>query len=542
MAHRIWPHLLAGSMTLIVAMFMVGTSSFVFVDEGALLGQIEVRDRGAWTVQDPAPDVDFDERLVPMIRSEVIDGGYAPYVKHPLYVEITRTLHGIGGITAIRLFVTMSVLCAGAGSWALCHRHPRAVAATAFWITVLASPLLFDAQLLIAHGPAAGIAAWMLVALDRHVGTRLWAEVALAIGLGSLIRSEFVLLGLCVAVVMGVRGLLKRSLDIVTGASAGIAAVGVYLLEPRWTRSLIGETVGLQVLSSASGEGASAFLDTFRRTLAGTVSSVRGFPSTDVLLVAIALGVVALVLLRVGRDPGLAILPAVLAMASSVAFLVEPTMASGFLVGFPMFFLLLLPSGGPGHRAGDLQWIPYVVSLFALAILATQYSDIGGFEWGWRYFAIALPAITPFLAVRIVATWKRVDQKGRLALSAVVIAFSLIPVAGLREASRLIDLTANFESAIEEELQPADVDLFITVSRPLGRFAYDLSLSGRLALVEEDSIDELVAVLADEGLRRVMVIWQYDNSPMAALGQYRTAEISLEIPEFGVQARILELN
>ncbi|MDZ7673564.1 MAG: hypothetical protein U5K30_00620 [Acidimicrobiales bacterium] len=79
----LWFHAAIGAVVLTLAMAFVGTSSFIFVDEAALVAQAEVHDRGDWVTSTPLPDVDVDASLVPMIRANVADGAYAPYAKHP---------------------------------------------------------------------------------------------------------------------------------------------------------------------------------------------------------------------------------------------------------------------------------------------------------------------------------------------------------------------------------------------------------------------------------------------------------------------------
>ncbi|MDQ3462663.1 MAG: hypothetical protein M3471_06505 [Actinomycetota bacterium] len=82
----------------------------------------------------------------------------------------------------------------------------------------------------------------------------------------------------------------------------------------------------------------------------------------------------------------------------------------------------------PALRLGIVAW-----SGFALAVLATQYSQGGSGEWGGRYFAIGLPLVVPVA----VAGWRRLlsglDRRTAVTLGGALAVCSLaIAGAGLR--------------------------------------------------------------------------------------------------------------
>ncbi|MDZ7673563.1 MAG: hypothetical protein U5K30_00615 [Acidimicrobiales bacterium] len=416
-------------------------------------------------------------------------------------------------MTAIRAFVAAGVLAAACGSWALCHRCSRRTAAAAFWLTLAGSPLLFDAQLLIAHGPAAALGAALFVSLDRWRGPPVWIAVAFSVVVGSLLRSEFVLLGVAVAAIYGGRGILRKQFeDLVTGGVAGAAALSTYLLEPRWIEAVAGRSGGPQVVSSASRpQGFGEFVDSAERTLFDTMTMAYELPSTMILAITVCLGVVALLLVRFGGDPALAIVPAGFAVAGAVVLLAGPTVASGLVVGFPMVLFLVLR-----RSSGDTAlppWNGWVIVLFACAVLATQYSIVGGFEWGWRYFAIAVPGVTPYLAVRLANTWDRAKRPAQIALAGVVVAFVLVPIGGLREARRLASEMEHMQYQADELVARQDIDYFVSVSPVFGLFAYKLSLDGRLVLIDTSLADELLGEIRSTGAARLMLIWRSRREP-----------------------------
>ena len=125
-------------------------------DEGAALVQARLlRDNGSWFYDYPLGWLDHARDASPFVRGNVGTEGVAPYAKHPLYPVL---LLGVGAGTAGSLLLSGAgtvAAAAMAGCWLGGSRVTRLAPVLALWLTGVATPLLFDSGLILAHTLAA---------------------------------------------------------------------------------------------------------------------------------------------------------------------------------------------------------------------------------------------------------------------------------------------------------------------------------------------------------------------------------------------------
>ena len=158
-AAPIGAHLAALALALVGVTFLVGWNAPFSADEGAAAAQARLLSEGdGWSMPHPFPEVDPTGDAFPLARSTETEGGWAPFAKHPTYALLLAGADGAGGVPAMVLVSLAGTVAAAGVASALAGRLDRSLARPALWVTGLASPLVFDAHLLMAHTLAAAAA------------------------------------------------------------------------------------------------------------------------------------------------------------------------------------------------------------------------------------------------------------------------------------------------------------------------------------------------------------------------------------------------
>lgn len=161
--------------------------------------------------------------------------GYAPFAKHAVYPFILTPLYRIAGVNRL-VALSMATVAAALLSALLARGLHARLAKPTLWVVGLASPLLIDGYLVIAHTIGAALAAGgmlAVIAAQRRPRAGPLAAAVACFGLGALLRNEIVLLGAAVVVVVGVQAIRRRSPGgAVVGVAVGATIVGTYLLDP----------------------------------------------------------------------------------------------------------------------------------------------------------------------------------------------------------------------------------------------------------------------------------------------------------------------
>ena len=523
---RLWnaplsSHLAALGLVLVALLALVGPSSSFSADEGAAIIQARsLADGEGWVVEHPLPELDPTGANYPLELSERGPDGTAPFGKHTLYALLLAGADRLGGVTAMVLLSLLGTVAAAGLAAALARRIDATLARPALWVVGLASPLLFDGFLVIAHTLGAALAAAAVlvatVALERRSPAVALGVLPLVTGT-VLLRREAVFLALALGVAGAVLFVRRGSVRWPAGVlalGAPAAAAMAHLAERAWTTRLVGGSLeALAVATPASGsQGMVAgrvrsFLLTWLTPTYGPASMA----SLALLAMVAALAAGALTLRR-HPEAGSRVVTcglvaagcALLALAAAPA-----TVVPGLLIAFPLATagLLLVERGTLRTTAAHLAF--GVFTLFALAVIATQYTKGGSGEWGGRYFAVGLPFLTPVLLLALRQAGGRLAPQPRrravAALAVCSVALATMGVATLRSSHRnTAQLVAMFDRAggAAGTAQP----VLLTTEGSAPRFAWQAFDRQRWLLAEPSGLGDVLDRLRTAGVARLAFV------------------------------------
>lgn len=552
-AASVWAHLAALAMVLVALLAVVGTSSSFSADEGAAIVQARSLARGAgWLVAHPVPEADPSGVNYPLEFSERGVKGWAPYAKHPLYPLLLAGADRLGGGIAAMVALSLAGTLAAAGlAAALARRLDPALGRVALWTVGLASPLLFDGYLLIAHTLGAALAAGAVlaaaVAMERRSPARALLVVP-PVALCVLLRSEGVFLAAALGAVAGAAALAA----VVTRRPAGqwapaatvalgslAAGAGAFVMERRWTAHLIG-AVEAAPATTGSPTGTPGLVAGRVQGFVVTwlTPSYGGAPLLGLLLLAM-LAALAVAALAVRRHPahGTRVVAAtgVAAAAAVAAFAVAPAnVVPGLLLAFPVASAGLFVAGRRTLRAGAARLAAGVAVLFALAVAATQYAKGGGGEWGGRYFALVIPIAVPVLLLALkdagAALAPAVARRAAAALVVCSVALMSMGVMALRSSHQA---NLRLVTAVDRAGRAASLDrpVMVTTEGAMPRFAWPTFDRQRWLLAGPDGLGDLFPRLGAAGVARVGFVTRNldrDRALLAAAGVRVVAEDASE--------------
>lgn len=419
--------------------FWLGAGGLFSVDEGIAALQAEVlADTGEWAIDHPLAKFDVDGSAFPLRSAEVGEHGIVPYGKHPLYPAILSLAHGVAGAGGMVAISLLGTVIASTGAALLARRSRPELAVPTLYVTGLVSPLLFDSTLLIAHSIGAAAAAVAAVAVVRHHedGRRWlswWMLLALAAGVGVvLLRGEgLILAGSLAAVAAAATAATRRAAWGATAAAAVLAVVGSVLIERWWRGSILGDVAESPYTSpTLSGDG-SFVSDRISSFVTTTVKvSYSSDPAQALLFGAAIMLLVALVAIRrQEEDERILVGASVIASCLAVAWLLTAPSSAvpGLLIAFPVLWFGLALGGWAG--SGRSVSLLAVAGLFAAGVLATQYRQGGGLEWGFRYVAIALPLAVPAAVAGLDQARRTLDRRAAAAVGSALLTVSVVLAA-----------------------------------------------------------------------------------------------------------------
>ncbi len=246
-AASLWAHAVALAVVLLSLVPVIGTGVSFSADEGAAIVQAHQLAKGdGWVVDHPLPQVDPTGKAYPLELSFRGNEGTAPFVKHPLYALLLAGADRVGGEVAMVLLSLAGTVAAAALGAALARHLRPGLSRPSLWVVGLATPLLFDGYLVIAHtlGAAAAAGAVLLaLRLAEGRGPRLITAAGAAgcVALAALLRNEAVFWGLGLGLALAPIAWQRRSrvLGITAAAVVGAAAVA-HLGEVAWYDHILG--------------------------------------------------------------------------------------------------------------------------------------------------------------------------------------------------------------------------------------------------------------------------------------------------------------
>lgn len=533
---RLAVHVLALSVVLLAVFALVDVEQSFSADEGVAIVQSELLVEGTWTMPHPAPELDPEGEWFPLDGSIMTDEGFAPYVKHPAYPLLLVPFASIAGQAGMVLAsVAATVLAAWSGAL-LVRRWDARLDVVALWVLGIASPLFFNGYLVIAHTLAAACCGFGVLllfrALDDPARTVLpLVGGVLLFGAAVLLRSEAILLvgGLAVAIALvdesaRVRRLVVASALIVTGLAA-------YLVDARANQWVLGSD-GIEpfTIDQASEGFVASRLSGFVISWILPVIELDSALGAALILAVGAVGLALGVAIRRRSDPQLVLVLAVTTVGLSlVRMVVAPSaVVPGLLPAFPLL-CVALPVLWPDRDLRHGRSIVVGSALFALAVLATQYSSAGSSQWGGRYLAIALVLVVPLGTVQLDrCTRDLVDDRRILVGSALVVStlLAITAVLGLRTYHGRV---AEAEVALVAAIESAGGDPLVVATRPsVPRLAHDILDQGRWLLVDDEDLGVAFGRFGDAGEEAVLVV--VDRDEVDAIAQLPGYEVVDDVP------------
>ncbi len=494
-------HLFALALVLLALVPVVGTGTSFSADEGAAIVQARSLSRGdGWVVEHPMPEADPGNAYYPLELSTRGPDGTAPFAKHPLYALLLAGADRLAGVTGMVLLSVLGTVAAAGLAGLLAARIDTGLARPALWAVGLATPLLFDGYIVIAHtlGAAGAAGAVLAAATAFERRSRPWAlAVAPWIAAAVLLRTEAAFLAVGLAAGAAVVGL--RNDRVVAGLVAGGSLFTAFVArqaEAAWINRIVGGT--------ASGTGQTTPIPTAGflsdRWDAFSLTWLRpGYDASPVveLLLVLMLATVLLGAYAVRRRrPGATTILAVAAGSAVAAVVLAPAnIAPGLLVACPVIVAGLVMAGRDTVASSTARLAAVTSVVFALAVLATQYSTGGSGEWGGRYFALALPVAVPVLVAAIRTRGSRPLVAGLVVCS---LAMGVMAVGALRSTHRF---GADLIAAIDRTAGP-DRPVLVTTTARVPRLAWPTFDDQRWLLSTPGDLGALVDRLGTIGVDR----------------------------------------
>jgi hypothetical protein len=534
----VWAHLLALGAVLLLLVPVVGTSQAFLADEGAAMIQARSLAAGdGWIVEHPLPEVDPEGVWYPIPSAEHGDRGAAPLGKHPAYPLLAAAATRLGGVTGVMLLSLAGTVAAAGLAAALAGRIDRGLVRPTLWVVGLASPMLFDGYLAMAHSLGAALAtAALLAAVAAVQGRRPTVAllVAPAVAGAVLLRNEALLFAAALALVAGVvsiRRAYRVPAAVVAGATVA-AVVGARLVERMWIAHVTGSAVAVTSVGvPASGDG---FLrGRVHGFLATWLNPTYGGPLALRLALLVMLPAIGWCALRSRIDPedrvGILGGGGVAAAAAVIALVMAPeNVVPGLLVAFPLATAGLLVLRRRLFEEVGLVVIGATAALFAMAVLATQYAEGGTGEWGGRYFALLVPAAVPLFLAGLRLHGRALPSPVRrgvaVALAVCSLALSTMAIGGLRASHQIAaHMVARIETAGRTTGDPRPVVLTTWVGG--SRLAWPTFEDHRWLYVPGDDVALAARRLREAGIDRFLFVTMDIDAALPQLAGFTVVSI-----------------
>lgn len=522
----LWAHAAVLACLLGALFFVMHPTSSFTSDEGAYALQVKALEAGSWAYDYRAARFDPEGSAFPVVLSERGPSGYYPYVKHPVYPLLLRASTGLLGRTVgLHLPSLLGVVGAAAAAWLLAGELDPRLRRPAFWLAA-GGPVLANGFVIWAHAPSAALAGFALLGAARMArgGVTRWPMTGMTAALvgGALLRSEGLLLAGALAVVFAVvryrqAGRPAEALAVV--ALAAGPTVLASLAERRWVSSILSGSYGAV---AGQGGAASSFLggrwsgawhELFQGHFIDQAASV---PVLAALALVVGGGLLAL--RRSGTRSTWTLVAVLVGMVALLGarYAIHPyDPVTGLLPAWPLAVVgvLLFRWRGAGPVAVLLGG---TVALFTAAVVATQYPEGGGLEWGGRYLS---PAIVPLAVLAAAGLLRAVNgAPGSLRPRAVVL-LAGIGLAGSVFSMATVGALRAREDAIVAAVSRYPSAVTVTTRRALPRLAWRADDDLTWMLTDEAGLPGLLGGLRAQGVDEVSVLVGLDV-PLSAMAAY----------------------
>lgn len=533
-------------MLLVALLPLMSPGSAFSFDEGAYALQVQALDEGGWAFDYRAGAYDPEGRFFPVVLSDRGSQGFFPYVKHPaLPLALWGSSRLLGTALGLHLPAMAGTVAAAVAAGLLAAEVDRRLARAAFWLAA-ASPVLVNGWMLWGHSLSAAFGGLALVAAVRIARRGITAAGAVALGAalaaGVLVRAEGLLFALAVGLGLGAavsviglcsfyparRGKAHKRRGwtgwagwaaVAPFACAVVPAAAAAAAERAWIHAIAGDVRTISGLRGAGTPYIAGRLTGAWHELAGGHYG-RSVASIPVMVAGVVVVVVGLRALGGGRRRDLTVAAGVVvALVGLRAVLFADDAVTGLFAAWPLALLGLLATRWRTAGA-EVRLLGLVVALYAAAVLATQYPEGGGLEWGGRFFSAVVPALAAVAVAALATRPGAVGPRGRAVgrpLVAIAGSFALLGVVCVAwqraDHERVAAAIARHPAAVTVTTVESLPRLAWTTHR---RLSWMLARPADLAALVEHlraSGVPSVAVIASE--RQVSGPWPYPDRQVA---------------------------
>ena len=309
-----------------------------------------------------------------------------------------------------------------------------------------------------------------------------------------------------------------RPRSVVAAVVPGAVLAVTMWCERRWVEAIVGGGAPRDLTMRGTTDGPGIVEG---RIQGAWISVLRG-SSPDLfaargLILPVALVVVVVVVIRAARSEGHEV---ELALASLVATVLAvwaywPTsLITGLVPAPPLLVLGVVATLRWRDADRSVTWVLAALAGFAGAVLATQYADGGGFQWGGRFFAPLLPGAAAVAALGLAALVDGRPAEVRRTTVGALAALGL--VAGLMPVVSLGTTRAGVEplyAAVAASASAANV----TTSEQLPRLVWREDLAWLVA--PPDEVVDLLETMRHDDVRKVTAIVPLEL-PLSALDRW----------------------
>ena len=441
-------HLFLSIILFLFAVILISPLVFLGSDVGLRYLQIKNLITQNWqtfAIDYPAALIDPDLEFVPYYYAySVIDHqiflSISPYL--PLFSSILFKIMGIAGLAVI------PVLGAIFTGWAvkkIFNLHDLPYPDLMFWLTILATPILFYSLQIWDHTIGVAFSTWAVYFAAKGIKHNnkydfLWVGVLLGLGLGQ--RPELYVFAIAITIGILIASKTKFMHLAYYFIGGVIGVIPIWITQYLWSGHPLGIIMGRQLLGYGEPENypfaPTQRLEFPRHTKIGLFlyDIDQTQPVLNVLVLFLLLIGLYLLILAFKKRQKLSLLYIGLSMfllAYVISLFANPGQTiQGLLSTFPLIALSLIWI--PQKDADDPQiWRGYqligVTSLIFLAIMVFIWPADGGLQWGARYL---LP-VYPLLFYMAIFTFHRLNQdlnnQWQKALQITTVALLIVSIA-----------------------------------------------------------------------------------------------------------------
>ena len=499
----LWAHALVLLLLMLVLLPLAKSDNVFFPDEGSGLAQAQLLSDGHGWTRDPSfPAVDPDFKTFPILNSPTANR-IAPLGAHPTYAVVVEPWYAAFGAQGAALLSLVGLVVAAVLGARLTRRLRPGLETAALWAIGLGSPLFIDGFLVVAHTVGAVCIAGLVLAVIRVIEKErvaLMIVVASALGVAAgMLRNEAVLLVIALGISCAFFAVSSRRMPVaVLGGSLVVSALVAYRGDALFRAHVLPVESTVFSISDSGGWLSNRVIGA---VITLVLPSNGDFGIGDIVLVLaiVCAGVTAVIARRRPEDRSGLLLFGGLAVGLAAVRLVLPASpVPSLLVACPLITVGLVLGNRVLVSSMARRILSCTTVLFAAAVLLTQYGNGGGIQWGFRYFAIALPFVIPLALVAIVDGGARLSAPDRrimlgllVGLTALVTVLGFLSLRSTRQENATIvaDLRSTYLAT-----PPGDGGKPVVVTTDPGRpdrYNWNHLDETRWLIVDADHLDQL---------------------------------------------------